>query len=80
MWNVCLNGLFKSLFCSTVLVGTRKNWLFPLFANVEPCAVSSLLVVCKFGCRILISFQVGILIIFDSAPESIKKSISRFGG
>ena len=31
------------------------------------------------GCRILISFQVGILMIFDSAPESIKKSISRSG-
>ena len=34
----------------------------------------------KFGCNVLISFHVGILIIFDSAPESIKKSISRSGG
>ena len=47
------------------------------------CAVASLLAVFKgisFGCKILISFQVGILIIFDSAPESIKKSFSRSGG
>ena len=25
MWNVCLNGLFKILFCSIVQVGTRKS-------------------------------------------------------
>ena len=25
IWNVCLNGLFRSLFCSIVLVGTRKS-------------------------------------------------------
>ena len=46
-------------------------------------AVSSLLIVfmgVTLGCRILISFQVGILMIFYSAPESIKKSISRSGG
>ena len=29
MWDVCLEGLFKSLFCSIVLVGTRKSWIFP---------------------------------------------------
>ena len=29
MWKVCLNGLFKSLFCSIVLVGTRNSWIFP---------------------------------------------------
>ena len=29
MWKVCLKGLFKSLFCSIVLVGTRKSWIFP---------------------------------------------------
>ena len=49
---------------------------------VDPCAVASLLVVLKgtnFGCRIFISFQVGMLIIFDSAAESIKKSFSRSG-
>ena len=45
MWKVCLNGLFKSLFCSIVLVGTRKNWIFPLFVNDQPCAVASLLAV-----------------------------------
>ena len=28
MWKVCLNGLLKSLFCSIVLAGTRKNWIF----------------------------------------------------
>ena len=25
IWKVCLNGLFESLFCSIVLVGTRKE-------------------------------------------------------
>ena len=76
MWNVCLNGLFKILFCSIVLVGTRKSWIFPLFINFEPCAVANLLAVLidiRVGCSVLISFQVGILVIFDSAPESIKK-------
>ena len=29
IWKVCLNGLFKSLFCSIVLVGTRNSWIFP---------------------------------------------------
>ena len=74
MWNVCLNGLFKSLFCSTVFVGTRKSWIFPQIVNREPCAVGRLLVVFEgisFGCKILISIQVGMLIIFDSAPKSI---------
>ena len=28
IWNVCLKGLFRSLFCSIVLVGTRKSWIF----------------------------------------------------
>ena len=27
--NICLNGLFKILFCSIVLVGRRNNWIFP---------------------------------------------------
>ena len=57
MWKVCLNGLFKSLFCSIVLVGTRKSWIFPYFVKVEPCAVASLLAVFtvdSFGCKILI--------------------------
>ena len=29
MWKVSLNFLFKSLFCSIVLVWTRKRWVFP---------------------------------------------------
>ena len=64
-------------------MGTRNNWIFPEFFNVDPCAVANLLDVSrgfKFGCNNLISFHVGILMIFDSAPESIKKSISRSGG
>ena len=82
-WNVCFNGLFKILFCSIVLVGARKTWIFPKFINVEPCAVANLLAVfidIKFGCNVSISFHVRRLIMFDSAPESIKKSISRSGG
>ena len=83
MWIVCLNGLLSILFCSFVLVGTRKSWIFLKFTNVEPCAVANLLVVfigVEIGCNTLISFQVGMLITFYSAPESIKKSISRSGG
>ena len=44
--------------------------------------VVSLLVVLKglnFGCSNFVSFQVGMLMIFDSAPESMKKSISMSG-
>ena len=33
-----------------------------------------------FGCNVFISFHVGMFIMFDSAPESIKKSISRSSG
>ena len=43
--------------------------------KVEPCAVASLLVVftgVSLGCRVLISFGVGIFMMFDSATESIK--------
>ena len=29
MRKVCLKGLVKTLFCSIVLVGTRKSWIFP---------------------------------------------------
>ena len=64
-------------------MGRRNNWIFPSFNNVYPSAVASLLEVARgvnFGCNVLISFHVGILIMFDSAPESIKKSISRSGG
>ena len=80
IWKICLNGLLMSLLCSIVRVGTRKSLSFPQFDKVDPCAVASLLVVLKginCGCRILISFQLRMFIIFDSAPESIKKSNSR---
>ena len=54
---------------------------FSIIVKVEPCAVASLLVFRgnNFGCEVLISFQVGMLMLFDSAPDSIEKSISRFG-
>ena len=29
MGNICLNSLFKNLFCSIVLVGRRTNRIFP---------------------------------------------------
>ena len=77
-----LNCLLMSLFCSIVRVGTRKSWIFSWLVKVDPCAAASLLVVLKnidFGCRILFSFRVGMYIIFDSAPESIKKYNSRSG-
>ena len=56
---------------------------FSIFTNGDPCAVASLLEVARgvnFGCNVLISFHMGILIMIESAPESIKKSISRSGG
>ena len=43
-------------------MGTRKSWIFPLFTNVDPCAVANLLAVfigVRIGCNDLISFQVG---------------------
>ena len=55
---------------------------FSIILKVDLCAVASLLVVLKdinFACRIFISFQLGMLITFDSAPEPIKKSVSRSG-
>ena len=82
IWNVCLKNLVKKLFCSIVRVGTRNSWFFPKFVKLDPCAVANLLEVFKginFGCRVCISFQVGLLRIIDSTPESIKKSISRSG-
>ena len=82
MRKVCSNGLFKSLFFSIVRVGTKKSCIFPKFNKVEPFAIASLLAVFKginFGCKFLISFQVGMLMMIDSVPESIKKSISRSG-
>ena len=64
-------------------MGTRNSSIFPYFSNVNPCSVANLLDVSrgfKFECSDLISFHVGMLMIFDSAPESINKSISRSGG
>ena len=55
--------------------GNQEKLDFSKFINVEPCAVANLLAVLigiRVGCSVLISFQVGILIIFDSAPESFK--------
>ena len=76
---VCLEFCFVPLFL-------WEDGIVDLFHNLlvfDPCAVASLLEVARgvnFGCNVLISFHVGMLIMFDSAPESIKKSISRSGG
>ena len=54
----------------------NKSCICPQFIKLDPCAVSSLLHVLKssnFGCRIFISFHVGMLMMFDSAPESTRK-------
>ena len=59
------------------LSGNKEKLGFSILVKVDPCAVASLLVGLKgknFGCRIFISFQVGRLIIIDSAPECIEKS------
>ena len=72
-----------SLFGSIVRVGTRIVVFFPLFFRLDHCAVANLIEFCEgnnFRCLVCISLRVGILIIFDSAPESFKKSISRSGG
>ena len=80
IWNICLKDLIKSFFCYLVRVGTRCIWFFPIFVGLDPCAVANLLELFEvdyIGCRVLISFPVGRNLIFDSAHESIKKSISR---
>ena len=41
VWNNCLNGLIKSLFCSFVRVGTRNSWIFPKLLQLDPCAVAN---------------------------------------
>ena len=82
IWNIWLKGLVKSSFCFIVRVGIRNSWIFPKLVKFDPCAVATLLEVFEsinFGCKICISFTVGMFIIFDSAPESIKKSFSRSG-
>ena len=71
IWNVCLKGLVKDLFCSIVRVGIRNSWFFPKLVKLDPCAVAHLLDVFEgtnFGCKVCISFHVGILNIFDSDP------------
>ena len=63
IWNVCLNGLFKFLFCSIVLEGTRKSWIFPQFmlSLVLLLICWAVLIGARVGYKVLISFQVGIL-------------------
>ena len=83
IWNVCLKGLVKRLFCSIVRVGIRNSWIFPKFVKLDPDAVANLLEVFKdviFACKVCILFKVGMFIKFDSGPESIEKSISRSDG
>ena len=73
----------KFYFVLLFLWGEEIIEFFHSFTNVDPCAVASLLDVSRgvsFGCSDFISFHVGMFIMFDSAPESIKKSISRSGG
>ena len=80
IWNICLNRLLRNLFCSIVLVGTRK---VEFFYNLLGLRLVLLLVYLWFLWVLVLGVgipQVGILMIFDSAPQSIKKSISRSGG
>ena len=58
------------------------EWEQGVIVKLESCAVANLLQIFQgnnFGCKVCISFHVGIFIIIDSASESIKKSISRSG-
>ena len=64
-WGGEIIGFFRSL-SILILVLLLTYWRFQE--------------VLVFGCKVFISFHVGIFIMFDSAPESIKKSISRSGG
>ena len=57
-------------------------FLYENFVKFNPCAVANMLEVFEgnnFGCKVCISFHVGLFLKFDSAPESIKKSTSRSG-
>ena len=63
-------------------MGIRDSWLSPKLVKLDPCAVANLLDVFEsfnFGCRVCISFKVGVIFRIDSAPESIKKSMSTSG-
>ena len=80
-----VEGLFEwfahKFVLSYCLSGDKEKVNFSISFKVDPCSVASLLVVLNgnnFECRIFISFQVEMLMIFHSTPESIKKSISRF--
>ena len=73
----------KFYFALLFLWGEEIIEFFHSLPMLIPCAVASLLEVSRgvsFGCNVFISFHVGMFIMFDSAPESIKKSISRSGG
>ena len=83
IWNICLNGWLKFCFAPLFLWGEE---IIEFFRSLLMLILVLLLVCWKFqevlalGVRFFISFHVGMFIIFDSAPESIKKSISRSGG
>ena len=78
-----MKGLVKSFFYPLFeweqeIIG----FFFSKLVKLDPCAVAYLLEVLEFinfGCKVCISFHVGMFIIFDSAPESIEKSFSRSG-
>ena len=51
-------------------------FFFPKLVKFDPCVVANVLDVLEginFACRVCISFHVGMFVIFDSSPESIKK-------
>ena len=64
-WGGEIIGFFRSL-SMLILVLLLTYWRFQE--------------VLALGVKFFISFHVGMFIMFDSAPESIKKSISRSGG
>ena len=75
MFYIGVMKCFKCLFCSIVLVGTRKNGIFPKFVKLDTCDVANLLEVFEgysFGCIVCISFHVRMFIIIYSAPVSKK--------
>ena len=78
LWEGRIIELFHNLLFTILLF-----YIIYYLPYVDTCAVASLLEVARsvnFGCNVSISFHVGMFIMFDSAPESIKKSISRSGG
>ena len=80
IWNVCLKVYFKVYSISLFESQQGIIGFFQKLVKHDPCAGANLLEVLEdinFGCRVCISFHVGMFIIFDSAPDSIKKSVSR---